>query len=81
MEIRVPKLHAHLKNLLKGKIAYSWMQETIDKLNHLMTRDTRPVLADGGQIRGGFLKEIDPDTWHEIAAEFLLTRDITGDDQ
>ena len=81
MEIRVPKLHAHLKNLLKGKIAYSWMQETIDKLNHLMTRDTRPVLADGGEIRDGFLKEINPDAWHEIVAEFLLTRDITGEDQ
>ena len=27
------------------------------------------------------LKEINPDAWHEIVAEFLLTRDITGEDQ
>jgi hypothetical protein len=75
MELRVPELSVHLKNLLKGEIANFWMQVTIEKLNKLMTSDAMPVMADGGQIRDGFLTELVPQSWQKIAAEFLLTGD------
>jgi glycine cleavage system H protein len=75
MLIRVPRLSADLKNLLTGKMAYNWMQHTVDKLNQLMTIDTVPVLADGGQIKDCFLREIVPQDWHEMAEEFLLSKE------
>ncbi len=73
MLIRVSKLNAHLKNLLTGKMAYTWMQHTVEKLNQLMSADSALVLADGGQIKDCFLKEIVPHNWQEVAEEFLLT--------
>jgi hypothetical protein len=44
-------------------------------LNQLMTIDTVPVLADGGQIKDCFLREIVPQDWHEMAEEFLLSKE------
>lgn len=76
MLIRVPELKAHLKNLLSGKMAFTWMQHTVEKLNQLLAADSVPLLADGGQIKDCFLQEFVPQHWQEIAGEFLLTRDI-----
>jgi glycine cleavage system H lipoate-binding protein len=80
MLMRVPDLKAHLKNLLHGKIARTWMEHTVEKLSQLMTADSVPVLADGGQIKDCFLKEIVPQHWQEIAGEFLLSRDVEPDE-
>ncbi len=76
MLMRVPSLSTHLKNLLTGKIAYTWLQHTVDKLNQLISADTIPVLADGGQIKDCFLREIAPQNWHGMAEEFLLSKEL-----
>jgi glycine cleavage system H lipoate-binding protein len=80
IQVRVPRLQAHLKNLLTGKLAHSWMQDTVEKLNHLMTADAVPVMQDGGLIKDGFLREVISQNWHEVAEEFLLSRGATDND-
>ena len=77
LQVRASRLHAHLKNLLTGKIARSWMQDTVEKLNQLMTADAVPVMQDGGEIKDCFLREVVPQNWHEVAEEFLLSREPT----
>jgi hypothetical protein len=66
-------LKANLKNLLQGRVARTWIEETVNKLSLMISRNHGVVLQDGGTITNGFIKELDPDAWDKIASEFFLT--------
>jgi len=73
-KVRVPKLRANLRNLLSGRLARLWMDSTVRALKRRMEGELGPVLQDGGVPVIGIAKDLSPDEWEEIAAEFLQTR-------
>jgi hypothetical protein len=73
LKLKSDKAQANLKNLLKGNLARAWMEETVDKLSMIISREQGVVLQDGGIITNGFVKELAPDNWDELASEFLMT--------
>jgi glycine cleavage system H lipoate-binding protein len=73
-KVRVPQLSANLRNLLSGRLARVWMEGTVKSLKRRMESDLGPVLQDGGVPVVGIAKDLSPDEWEEIAADFLHTR-------
>ena len=73
-KVRVPRLSANLRNLLSGRLARVWMEGTVRSLKRRMEADLGPVLQDGGVPVIGIAKDLSPDEWEEIAADFLHTR-------
>lgn len=73
LKVRVPNPRANLRNLLSGKLARSWMEETVEKLRAMRAGELGIVLPDGGIPVDGFAHILAPDRWDEIAREFLLT--------
>ena len=62
------------KNLLSGKLALSWLEQTVDVLQEKISGSLGPVLLDGGAPISGFAKNLSPERWEEIASEFFLTK-------
>ena len=73
-KVRVPRLSANLRNLLSGRLALVWMDGTVTALKRRMEGELGPVLQDGGVPVTGIAKDLSPDQWEEIAADFLQTR-------
>jgi glycine cleavage system H lipoate-binding protein len=73
LKVRVPKMNANLKNLLSGKLARAWMEDTVARISKTMTADVSIVMQDGGIPMTGFVKEISKNEWEQVAREFLLT--------
>ncbi len=73
MKVRVPDGRAALRNLLTGRVAGAWMDETVERLRAFRTGDLGVVLPDGGVPVPGFVRVLDPDRWDEVAREFLLS--------
>lgn len=71
LKVKVPK-KASLKNLLKGNIVKTWMEETVERLRTRLGENLGTVYQDGGVIVSGIAKVIDPQNWDEIVREFLL---------
>ncbi|GAB4342527.1 MAG: hypothetical protein Kow0037_29980 [Calditrichia bacterium] len=76
LKVRVPKLQSNLKNLLKDTLAVTWMEQTLYKLRQQMTGELGIVLQDGGTIVPGFGRELSPEGWEQLAADFFLTKEI-----
>jgi len=74
-KVKAPRLRKNLHNLLSGKLAKAWMEETVEKVSKTMTADVGIVMQDGGVPVSGFVKEISIDNWEDIAKEYLLTND------
>lgn len=73
-KVRVPRLAANLRNLLSGRLARVWMDGTVKSLKRRMEGDLGPVLQDGGVPVIGIAKDLSPDEWEDVAADFLHTR-------
>jgi glycine cleavage system H protein len=76
MKVRTPinTRIKEFKNLLSGKLALSWMQQTVDALQEKASGSLGPVLLDGGVLVSGFAKNLSPEGWEDIASEFFLTK-------
>jgi glycine cleavage system H lipoate-binding protein len=73
MMIKPRNLKADLKNLLTGRLASAWMEETVDSLRERMGEDIGAVYQDGGIVVSGIAKALSPDKWDEVAKEYLLS--------
>ena len=63
--------------LLSGKLAKSWIEDTVNKLGQMITGNTGIVLQDGGTLIQGFVKDLSPEKWDKVARELLRTDDLT----
>lgn len=73
MKIRVPE-SSNVKNLLSGRFARAWMEESVHSLREVMAGDLGVVMQDGGIPVSGFARNLAEEGWEEIAAEFLMTK-------
>ena len=62
-----------MKNLLSGKVAVAWMGETVNNLRARMAGELGIVMQDGGLPVSGFAKELSPENWDKMAADFFMT--------
>jgi len=76
LKIKTPVLKQNLKNLLGGKLARVWFEETVDSLSRLITRNYGVVLQDGGTISSGFVRDLSSKEWDKIARKFLLNDEV-----
>ena len=74
-KVKSSKLKTNLKNLLRGRIARAWIEETVNNLSTRISRNYGIVLQDGGTITTGFIKELAPENWEIVASEFFMTKD------
>ncbi|MCK4893970.1 MAG: glycine cleavage system protein H [Calditrichia bacterium] len=74
LKVQVSKMRPNLRNLLSGKLAVAWMENTVRTLRERMAGDLGLAMQDGGLPVSGFAKEMSPEKWDEVAAEFLLTK-------
>jgi glycine cleavage system H protein len=75
LKVRSPRLKQNLKNLLSGNLARAWLEDTVDSLSRLITRNYGVVLQDGGTISSGFVRDLSSENWDEIARHYLLSDD------
>ena len=74
LKVKVPKMNSNLKNLLTGRLAAAWMENTVHMLHQRMRGDLGIMMQDGGLPISGFAKELAPENWDEFVSEFLLTK-------
>jgi glycine cleavage system H lipoate-binding protein len=75
MTVHVPDEEGTRRNLVPVALVKSWMKEAVERLYTLQPQLAGPVAADGGrpvEDLGGALTDV---AWHEVTAEFFLTRD------
>jgi glycine cleavage system H lipoate-binding protein len=75
LKVKVPSAPATVKNLLSGKIARAWMDETIERLRQMQAGELGVVMPDGGLPVDGFVRLLEPERWDEVARAFLLSGD------
>ena len=73
MKVQVPRLKSNLKNLLNGKLAQDWMQNTVVQLRGSLSGELGTVMQDGGAPVSGFAKEMYPEDWEKFVKRFLMT--------
>ena len=73
LKVRVPKLKSNLKNLLTGRMAIAWMENTVFTLREKMIRELGLMMQDGGLPVSGFARQLAPDSWEKIAEDFFLS--------
>ncbi|MBM4176868.1 MAG: glycine cleavage system protein H [Ignavibacteria bacterium] len=75
MKIQPEKPKSEFKNLLTGKVALAWGENTIDMLQEKMSEANEfgLVMQDGGLPISGFAKIMSPDNWDSLVQEFFMT--------
>lgn len=73
LKVRTPNRTTALKNLMPGRLARVWADETADRISQMMGRELGVVLQDGGVPISGFARQLAGADWPRLAAELLMT--------
>ena len=73
LEVHAPAAEGNLKNLLKGRLAQRWMEESVAALNSKIDDRAGVYLQDGGQAVPDVLKQVPEERWDALLREFFLS--------
>jgi glycine cleavage system H lipoate-binding protein len=73
LKVKSRRIGTATKNLLSGKLARAWMENSLEKLQPVNPEDLGPVLADGGAPIEGIARALGGEKWVELAKAHLLT--------
>jgi glycine cleavage system H lipoate-binding protein len=73
LAVKAPAVDGNLKNLLHGRVAQRWMEESVATLHAHLDPAAEGRLQDGGHAIGDVLALIPEFQWEKIAGELLLT--------
>ena len=73
MQVKVPSPAVSRRNLLSGSLARAWMGQTVERLRAMRAGELGLLLPDGGVPISGFVRELSPDAWTDLAEEFFLS--------
>jgi len=73
LKVSVPKPRVAFRNLLTGDLSRSWMAQAVERVRRMQAGELGVVMPDGGVPVPGFVRQLDPAHWDEIAREFFLT--------
>jgi glycine cleavage system H lipoate-binding protein len=71
--LQAPAANANLKNLLHGRLAQRWMEDSIITLQGHIDGGTGARLQDGGHAVGDVLGQLPEERWDDLVREFLLS--------
>jgi glycine cleavage system H lipoate-binding protein len=73
LKVKAPQLAANLRNLLTGRLARKWMEDSREALELRLMAFSGSVLQDGGEPASDLGHHLPKADWERLAHEFLLT--------
>jgi glycine cleavage system H protein len=73
LKVKAPQLAANLRNLLSGRLARKWMEDSREALELRLMAFSGSVLQDGGEPASDLSHHLPKADWERLAHEFLLT--------
>lgn len=73
LKVKAPQLAANLRNLLSGRLARKWMEDSREALELRLMALSGSVLQDGGEPANDLGHHLQPADWERLVHEFLLT--------
>lgn len=73
LEVHSPAGDANLKNLLRGRLAQRWMEESVLTLHSKINGAAGVHLQDGGHAVPDVLAQLPEDRWDRLVREILLS--------
>jgi glycine cleavage system H protein len=73
LKLKAPNLAANLRNLLSGRLARKWMEDSREALELRLMALSGSVLQDGGEPVAELSRHLPKADWDRLAAEFFLT--------
>ena len=73
LKVKAPQLASNLRNLLSGRLARKWMEDSREALELRLMALSGSVLQDGGEPVADFAKHLPTAEWKRLLGEFLLT--------
>jgi glycine cleavage system H lipoate-binding protein len=70
--VHSPAADANLKNLIRGRVAERWMEESVATLYGRINGETGVHLQDGGRAIPDILGQVAEGRWEKLAKELLL---------
>ncbi len=72
LEVKAANLAANLRNLLSGRLARRFMEDSREALDLRLMALSGSVLQDGGEPVADFARHLPAEDWKRLASEFLL---------
>jgi glycine cleavage system H lipoate-binding protein len=73
LKVKAPNLANNLRNLLSGRLARKWMEDSREALELRLMALSGSVLQDGGEPASDLGHHLPPADWERLVHEFLLT--------
>ncbi|MGA2982231.1 MAG: glycine cleavage system protein H [Terriglobia bacterium] len=70
--VQAPAVDGNMKNLLHGRLAQRWMEESVGALHAHLSPGSEARLQDGGQAIGDVLSLVPEFQWEKFVEEMLL---------
>jgi len=70
--VQAPAVDGNMKNLLHGRLAQRWMEESVGALHTRLSPSSEAVLQDGGHAIGDVLSLVPEFQWEKFVQEMLL---------
>ena len=70
--VKSPDLVTNQKNLVQGGMVAPWLQNSVTRLNGMVTQLAPTMAADGGLPVAGLLQRVSPELRDQLAKEFFL---------
>src|SRR5215470_16056204 len=70
--VKSPDLALNKKNLVQGGMVAPWLQNSVSRLNGMVSQLSPTLAADGGVPLPGLLMRVIPELREKLAREFLL---------
>ena len=71
--VNAPAVDANLKNLLRGRLAQRWMEESVGALHSRISPGSGIRLQDGGRAIADVLSVVPERQWEKVVRELFLT--------
>lgn len=73
MKVKSHSLASNLRNLLSGRLARKWMEDSREALDLRLMALSGTVLQDGGEPAADFARHLPKEDWERLVNEFFLT--------
>jgi len=73
LEVHAPAADSNLKNLLHGKLAHQWMEDSVIDLHTKVNGQAGVHLQDGGTAVADVLGQVPEERWDGVVKDLLLT--------
>jgi glycine cleavage system H lipoate-binding protein len=71
--VKSPDLAMNQKNLVQSGMVAPWLQNSVTRLNGMVSQLAPTMAADGGLPMAGLLTRVEPELREKLAKEFFLT--------